>query len=393
MNKLLPLLLLLLMFTSCQTEEVPEEINELLSEIKQTHAPDKRVAIWNIEASTTDKGILFSGEINLPEAETELRNAMEKMGVPAVYTINTLPEKRLEDKTYGIVNLSACNIRSKGKHSAELATQSTLGTVLKVYKEEEGWYLVQTPDGYLGWLDSDGFVSTSKEEVQIWKESAKIVYLPDFGFSYSAPNLDSDRISDLLAGNILQFIQFEQGFAKVGYPDGRIAYIPREEVMLYDEWIQMGRPSAEEILSTAHTFIGRPYLWGGTSGKGVDCSGFTKTVFYLNGIMLPRDASQQVNVGQAVETDTTLTNLQAGDLLFFGRRATEEKKEKITHVAIYMGAGKIIHSAGQVKVESLLRGDSAFNEYRLQSFIRAKRMLPAQTEMGVYPLMMVEAYN
>ena len=381
------------MFISCQTEEIPGAINELLSEIKQTHAPDKRVAIWNIEASASDKGILFNGETNLPEAEAELREALEKMGVPAVYAINTLPEKRLEDKTYGIVNLSACNIRSKGKHSAELATQSMLGTVLKVYKEEDGWYLVQTPDGYLGWLDGDGFVSISKEEAQTWKESAKIVYLPDFGFSYSSPHLDSDRISDLLAGNILQFLQFEQDFAKVGYPDGRIAYIPREEVMPYDEWIQDGRPSTEEILSTAHAFLGRPYLWGGTSGKGVDCSGFTKTVFYLNGIMLPRDASQQVNVGQAVETDTTLTNLQAGDLLFFGRKATDTEKEKITHVAIYMGEGKIIHSAGQVKVESMIRGDSTFNEYRLQSFIRAKRMLPAQTEMGVYPLTMVEAYN
>jgi len=94
-----------------------------------------------------------------------------------------------------------------------------------------------------------------------------------------------------------------------------------------------------------------------------------------------------------VETDTTFSNLLPGDLLFFGRKATADKPEKITHVAIYQGDGSIIHSSGQVREESLRRGDSTFTEYRLKTFVRAKRMLVDQpTEYGVLPLSEVAGY-
>jgi cell wall-associated NlpC family hydrolase len=109
--------------------------------------------------------------------------------------------------------------------------------------------------------------------------------------------------------------------------------------------------------------------------------------------MLPRDASQQVHTGVEVETDTTFSNLLPGDLLFFGRKATADKPEKITHVAIYQGDGAIIHASGQVREESLRRGDSTFTEYRLTSFVRAKRMLVDQpTEYGILPLAEVPGY-
>jgi len=392
MKKIALLCLLIAGLWSCQQPEVPTEVTQLLAKIKEAHAPDKRVALWEVEASQSEDGLQLSGETNLPEALNELKSEMEKAGIAASYDIQLLPSSELEGNTYGIVNLSACNIRSEPRHSGELSTQSTLGTILKVYKKDGGWYLVQTPDGYLGWLDSAGFVPADEEEVNAWKENNKVVYLPDFGFSYAAPSKEANKVSDLVAGNILLLSGYQDGFALVKYPDGRKAYIPETETMEYQQWLATANPTAENILATAEKFLGRPYLWGGTSGKGVDCSGFTKSVFYLNGLMLPRDASQQVHVGQPVETDTTLKNLQAGDLLFFGSKATEEKAEKITHVAIYMGDGQIIHSAGQVRIESMLRGDSTFNEYRLESFVRAKRMLPGQAEQGVYPLGELEVY-
>lgn len=377
---------------ACQQQDVPTEISQILDKVREAHAPDKRVAIWEVEATPSTDGLQFSGETNLPEALEELKAKIAETGLEAHYDIQLLPSPDLEGKTYGIVNLSACNIRSEPRHSGELSTQSTLGTILKVYKKDNGWYLVQTPDGYLGWLDSAGFVPADEASIKAWKDSDKVIYLPDFGFSYAAPSEEAPKVSDLIAGNILQLKSYQNTYARVAYPDGREAYIPEAQVMEYKQWLATAEATPENILATAEQFLGRPYLWGGTSGKGVDCSGFTKTVFYLNGLMLPRDASQQVYVGQPVETDTTLKNLQAGDLLFFGRKAEENKKEKITHVAIYMGDGKIIHSSGQVRIESMLRGDSTFNEYRLESFVRAKRMLPAQAQQGVYPLEELEAY-
>ena len=145
-------------------------------------------------------------------------------------------------------------------------------------------------------------------------------------------------------------------------------------------------PTSESMIRVAKTYLGRPYLWGGTSANGMDCSGFTKTVMFQHGWLLPRDASQQVNVGKPVDTDTTLKDLLPGDFLFFGRQATESQPEKVTHVAIYTGEGKIIHAAGYIRIQSLIRGDSTFTEYRLKSLLKATRPLAPPKEHGIHSL-------
>lgn len=396
MRYLLFALALLLVGAGCSSGEQadapqpPADLTDLIDKLKAAHAPDKRVALFDVNAKDEGGAWLITGETNLPNAKAALESEAEALGYATL--VQQLPDESLEGKHYGIVNLSACNIRSKPGHSSELSTQSTLGTLLNVLKKEDGWYLVQTPDGYLGWLNSGGFELTDKAEADAWVNGERVIYLPDFGFSYTNPDGEG-IVSDLVAGNILRKTGQEGGFTKVQYPDGREAYVMVDEVMDYQVWLDSRSPTAENILRTASRFMGRPYLWGGTSGKGVDCSGFTKTVFYLNGLMLPRDASQQVHTGVEVETDTTFSNLLPGDLLFFGRKATADKPEKITHVAIYQGDGSIIHSSGQVREESLRRGDSTFTEYRLKSFVRAKRMLVDQpAEYGILPLAEVPGY-
>ncbi|MCO6486928.1 MAG: C40 family peptidase [Phaeodactylibacter sp.] len=389
---------LFLLFTltlfSCQDQGgLPPEVEALLEKTRQAHAPDKRVALFDVTAGQDGKQILLSGESNLPEAVRSLESSLQEAGFSTANSIRLLPDTSLRGRIYGVVNLSACNIRSEPRHSAELSTQSTLGTPLRLYKEMDGWFLVQTPDGYLGWLDPGGFVAMTEAEYGQWQQAEKVVYLPDQGFSLAEPTPAARRVSDLLAGNILAYLGSQEGFSQVQYPDGRTACVPDEALMNYELWLASHNPDAEKIIETAFRFMGRPYLWGGTSGKGVDCSGFTKTVFYLNGLLLPRDASQQVHVGTPVETDTTLADLQPGDLLFFGRKASEEKPERITHVAIYLGDGRIIHASGKVEVESLRRGDPDFTEYRLNSFVRAKRMLHAPEQNGVLPLEKVTVYN
>lgn len=386
----LTILTLLLLAGACLPKErgapaVPAELDTLLAELRQAHAPDKRVALLDIEALQQDGQWVVAGQTNLPEAKAELSSRLAELGWAE--TVELLPAAELEGQHYGIVKLSACNIRSAPKHSAELSTQATLGTPLRIYKREGGWHLVQTPDGYLGWLDPGGFALMDEAAYQTWMDSPKCVYLPELGFAYAAPQPDAPPVGDLLAGNILRLLRQADGYAEVQYPDGRSAFVPQAEFMPYGQWLDSRAPTADNILAAAHRFMGRPYLWGGTSGKGVDCSGFTKTVFYLNGLLLPRDASQQVHVGQALAKDTTLANLLPGDLLFFGQAAAEGQKERVTHVAIYKGEGQIIHASGEVCVESLRRGDPDFNEYRLETFLRAKRMIgPAASEQGVLPL-------
>ncbi len=376
------LLLPALFLAACSANVNTERAMVIIDEVKQTYAPDKRVATVDVEAKATNGQIVLKGETTMAEAKSELLKKMEAAGLEVLDSIVVLPAANLDGKIYGVVNLSACNIRTRAGHSQELSTQATLGTPLRVYKEDGGWYRVQTPDDYLGWLDPGGFELMDEAAYNDWMQKAKVVHLSDFGFSYSEPDTESTPVSDLVEGSILAFRGTENNFAEVSYPDGRIAYIPAVEVMGYDLWLASRDPNMENILATAYAFVGRPYLWGGTSGKGVDCSGFTKMVFYLNGVILPRDASQQVHTGVEIETDTSLQNLQVGDLLFFGRKATEDLPERIVHVAIYAGDGKIIHSSGKVREESLRPDDPTYNDYRMKTFVRAKRVLQAPGEYG-----------
>lgn len=375
-------LVLLIGLPACSDTEVPPTATEAIEAVRQRYAPDKRVAVFSVEPRYQGGRLVLAGETNLPEARDQLLATLREQHIEVLDSMVLLPAAGLEGKTFGVVNLSACNIRSQPKHSAELATQATLGTSLRVYKEQDGWFLVQTPDGYLGWLDPGGFTAMDEEEYQSWMMAEKVVYLPDFGFSWEHPRADAAVVSDLLAGNILRFAGIRGDFVEVLYPDGRQAFVAMAAMQDYPSWLESREPVAENILAEAHRFMGRPYLWGGTSGKGVDCSGFTKMVFFLNGVLLPRDASQQVHTGVEVTSDTTLAGVEPGDLLFFGQRATPEKKERITHVALYLGDGKVIHASGKVCVQSLRRSDPDFAEDRLLTFVRAKRVLDNLGENG-----------
>lgn len=385
------MLFLLVCLTGCGRGGA--SLNILLDDVKQDFAPDKRVALFDIRGIKKGGKYLLEGTSNLPEAVEALVAKCEDAGLKVENRIQLYPDTTLEGSLFGVVNLSACNIRSLPAHSSELATQATLGTPVKLLTRQNDWYLVQTPDGYLGWLDEGGFTPMSEAEMNAWKNARKAVYLPQFGFAYALPDITSQVVSDLLAGNILRYIgETEKNMTELAFPDGRKAFVPGGTIRDYAAWLDSRNPVAENILSTANEFVGRPYLWGGTSGKAMDCSGFTKTVFFLNGIILPRDASQQVHIGNDIPVDTSLEGLLPGDLLFFGKKATADQKEKITHVAIYRGDGKIIHAAGRVKMESLRPGDEHFAEDRMNTLVRAKRVLDTPGENGVQWIRQSEVY-
>jgi len=394
-NPFIYFLLFALLVTACKTGPSIDKAEDIIAALRKEYAPDKRVAMFDIQAKKGNGGIILNGTTNLTQAKEALIKQLTAAEFSVVDSIRQLPASELGGKNYGVINVSVCNIRSKKGHSQELTTQALLGTPIRVYEKVDSWFRVQTPDGYIAWLDEGGFTWMKEEAYKEWINAPKVLCIQDFGFSYTRPDNTSTRVSDLVGGDILKSIGTEKGYIKVEYPDGRMAYVADKEVINYDTWLASRTPNTDNIVATAKTFLGRPYLWGGTSGKGVDCSGFTKMVFYLNGVQIARDASQQVHAGVEIATDSTLANLKAGDLLFFGRAATSEKKERINHVAIYLGNGQMIHASGDagVRIESLYRKDANFAEHRLQSFIRAKRMLISLGRNGVDLLRDLPAYN
>lgn len=394
MKKFFTVIFILIFITNNYSQTDMEKINSIIQYVKEQFAPDKRTSVFNIEVVQENEKLILKGETNLTEVKTELVKLLFEQKIIIKDDIELLPSKSLGEKIFGVVNLSVANLRSKPDHAAELVTQAILGTPIKVLKKgEDGYYLVQTPDNYIAWLDDDGFEFKTESEFVEWNETPKVIYTKEFGFSFVDANDKSQTVSDLVAGNLLKIIGEDSNYFLVEYPDGRKAYIKKDEANIINDWYNALNPTGVTILKTAYRFMGIPYLWGGTSVKGMDCSGFTKTVYFLNGIVLQRDASQQVNTGELVEVKSGWENLQAGDLLFFGRKADGDKKERITHVAIYIGDGDFIHAAGRVRINSLNPSKSYYSKYRDNSFIRAKRILSSVGKNGIEKIMNNRFYN
>jgi cell wall-associated NlpC family hydrolase len=121
--------------------------------------------------------------------------------------------------------------------------------------------------------------------------------------------------------------------------------------------------------------MGSPYLWGGASSKAMDCSGFVKLVYFMEGIILARDASQQARYGEPVDFSSR-NSLLPGDLLFFGSNG-----EHITHMGIYLGDGNFIHSSGMVRINSIVPGDPRYVEAR--KIAAARRIMNSLNTEGI----------
>jgi len=350
-----------------------------LKNIRDHFRPDARISVFDVVSSEEMGALVLRGETDNPRALDSVRSVALLTGATVLDSLVLLPHPSLGDSTYGIVVLSVGNVRSSPGHSQELATQVTMGLVIKLLKRGRGHYYVQSHDSYLGWLEPDAFHRTSRKGVEAWARAEKVTVTEYFDVVRSKPTKTSLPVSDVVIGNILRAGVRAGEWQQVFLADGRTGYLPVSSVRQYDEWKNTRNLTGENIASTSTLFLGVPYLWGGTSSKGMDCSGFTKTVFRLNGLELSRDASQQVLMGRDVDPGPEFENLLKGDLLFFGRPASDEASERIVHVAIYLENKDFIHSSGRVRFGSFDRSSPFYDDYNLKRFVRARRVIPEPT--------------
>ena len=357
-------------------QTVPEEIVQLSDSLRKLYAPDRRVELFDTDFTCDDHHVMLRGVTTSAAAKQALLNGLAERQYEVMDCLRVLPdEETLGEQIYGIVNLSVCNLRSANDFSSEMVTQALLGMPVRLLRQEN-WYQIQTPDRYIAWVHRVGIHPVTRAELAAWNQAEKLIITAHYGFVFSAPNEHAQTVSDCVAGNRFKLLGMKGDYYKVGYPDGREGYVAKAIAQPETRWRAQLKQDAASILQTAKTLMGIPYLWAGTSSKGVDCSGLVRTTLFLHDILIPRDASQQATQGERIEIAPDFSNLQPGDLLFFGQKATAEQKERVIHVAFYLGDKRFIHSQGDVRINSFDPTDPLFDAYNLGRLLFAARLLP-----------------
>ncbi|WP_439184412.1 C40 family peptidase [Carboxylicivirga taeanensis] len=228
--------------------------------------------------------------------------------------------------TYGLIP-----VRSEASERAEMVTQLLFGDTFDILERRTDWCKIrQHDDCYEGWINSNLLLKLSAKEVESWMCGKKWIVPSPFIKLVSEP----DKTTHLISGGSAIFFNGE---------DTNCFTIGNKEFYLSGNSSPL-KP-AGSIADIAMAYMNAPYLWGGRSFYGIDCSGFTQVVFKVAGLQLPRDASQQVELGSIINF---VEEAALGDLAFF-----DNEEGNITHVGICLGKGDIIHASGRVRVDKL----------------------------------------
>lgn len=359
------------MGSSCEGPAEATAVAELQQALKTRFAPDSRTDRIVLER----QGDLLKGYTTRQDILDSLTTATK--GSNYRLSVRLLPDEAVGEATVGIINVSVANLRSQPGHSQELATQALMGTPVQLLDLVDGWYMVRTPDRYIAWLEPGAMVAMTQEKATGWMNGAVHLYSGE-GEVITTEAGNGDIVSAVVTGNIVMVDHEanDRTYALVSLPEGTKGWLPKNTLLWPPAWLGVQTFKPQTLLESAYQLSGRPYLWGGTGPNGMDCSGFTKMSYYLNGFVIPRDASQQVLAGTEVQLSDDFANLLPGDQLFFGR-FRDDGSEKITHTGFYLGGGRFLHAGadnGRIRENSLLPGDKDFAEHRLKSLLRVRRL-------------------
>ena len=241
---------------------------------------------------------------------------------------------------WAIPHISAAHVRTEPRHGAEMSTQALMGWPVRVLDRlPEGWSHVELPDGYRGYIIDNSLTFMPSDSLALWVKSPRVIA------TNVIPVMATDdsgcAVTDIVQGDIAVALACDTLNTFIELPDGRRAFLQSSMCETVETW-RCSVADREKILSTASALTGVPYLWGGLTAKGMDCSGLTRLAYLAEGIMLPRDASQQALAGEEIDRDS----VAPADLLFFA----SEKTGRIHPVALYAGHDTMIEAAGRVRL-------------------------------------------
>jgi hypothetical protein len=287
-----------------------ERLDYYIRIYKSMNIFDPKVTVFEVKAQDTGGTITLTGDVLYPQYKSGLERTLNTLGFDQIdNNINVLPDPALGGKGFAVVTNSAASIKRNPREKSEQMNEVSKGDALRLLKSDEkgDWFLVQSPDSYIGWVAA----------------------------------------ADIKRMGLKEWTKYRR--------------IPEDDLAIKSEIQRIVRP-----------ILGIPYIWGGTTDKGLDCSGLTQYIYKRLGFNLPRDADEQSNMGEQVAFPEYMDNLRAGDLLFFGGGSG-----RISHVAISLGGTEFYESVNKSGVRHS-SFDPKSPDYRDKSderFVFAKRIL------------------
>jgi len=233
---------------------------------------------------------------------------------------------------YGICHLSVIPCRLEPSDRSEQLSQLLFGETVKVYEKRKTWYRVKSSyDDYECWIDQHQFRFITEKEYKGFIENVPVVVTELVGLLHKKK--DNSMMTVLCGSNLPHF---KENTLKI----------------VDEEWIYEGEAQSisspfqkSRLVENAFLLLNSPYQWGGRSPFGIDCSGFIQLIYKLNGIRLPRDASQQAKLGNTL---SFIEEAEEGDLAFF-----DNEEGQITHVGMILKNNRIVHASGKVRIDRI----------------------------------------
>jgi gamma-D-glutamyl-L-lysine dipeptidyl-peptidase len=347
-----------------------DALAQLAEQIRREHVPDARRGVFEVHVAEHAGGLVLTGHTTDPVAADLLHAAATRMlggDAPVFDEIVRLPHPDLGSEWFAVARAAIVPVYSEPRLPSPQISEVVLGVRIDVLERRDQWLRIRGEDGYLGWVHS-GYVQPGPAEwAHGWERGTA---------GEPVVSLGADLVDE--AGRVVGRAPWgarliRRSSTEYELPDGARAKVAAGEVVDVDRLSDRFPPRGESVVRTARRWLGAPYLWGGVTLSGVDCSGFTQAVYWMHGIALPRDSDLQSGVGARVDSGDAFETLRAGDLLFFA-----EGGDRITHVAISLGGPEVIHAAitnGGVAVNGLT-GSQPLEERLRGTFRHASRLLP-----------------
>jgi gamma-D-glutamyl-L-lysine dipeptidyl-peptidase len=341
-------------------------VAQLIEDTRRRFVPDPRRGVFDVTAEPVGAGYALRGQATHDEAVTTLLAAVRSHGSTVVDEVVRLPDPSFGEARHALVRSAVAPVYATPHLPASQITELVLGMRVELLSRQDAWIRLRSEDGYVGWTHA-GYIQPGTDDWAFgWERGSTGEPVVSLG----AELVDED-------GRVVARLPWGARIVRhtgaYHVPSGASGSIDNGEVVDVDRLADRFPARGESITRTARRWMGAPYLWGGITLHGVDCSGFSQAVMWMHGIALPRDSDLQATSSVGVAIDTNPDGLRAGDLVFFA-----ETGQRITHVAISLGGPHIIHSAltnGGVAVNDL-SGDEPF-EARLRSVLVAARRLLA----------------